>query len=174
MLSCEEFEHLFPLEHSPEVLEHKNLCPHCAQYSSALSSVRNLLSSLPVLQTPSGFEFRLARRIRDWEKAPLREWHITPKVLAFASGLALVLIAGVVYKNAQQIETQPITDTSPEVIVAPSAQTNQETTQPTNDIPQLVANEPDTNMASTTDSLKSLPLNPWEPRWDIEQVSVAP
>jgi hypothetical protein len=77
-------------------------------------------------------------------------------------------------KNAQQSATPPVTSSVPETIVAPTPQPNQDASAPADETPQFVAVEPESTSTASTDSVKIPILNPWEPRWDLEQVSVAP
>ena len=57
---------------------------------------------------PVGFEFRLEKRIKGLETTEsAREWKIAPKLLAFATGAALIIIAGTVYHQAYNGGQQP-------------------------------------------------------------------
>ena len=113
MISCEEFEEGFPHDRSPEIVEHLRSCRYCAQFDSAMAECVHLVNSLPRLCAPAGFEFRLEKRLSG-KKAIYREWNLLPRFAAFASGAALVLIAGVIYNISRQPETN-IADSSPQV-----------------------------------------------------------
>src|SRR4030042_1318166 len=51
-------------EEIAEMERHRAQCPHCATFDPKTARLRESLASLPELQAPVGFEFRLQRRIK--------------------------------------------------------------------------------------------------------------
>ena len=106
MIPCEEFESRLPFDKSIDIIEHKRNCPHCAQYSEAIASVRLSLAGSGDLSAPLGFENRLFGRLDELSAPKVHERKLLPNTLAFASGLTLALIAGFVYINNQFVPDQ--------------------------------------------------------------------
>jgi hypothetical protein len=157
MISCEEFENLYPFEQIPEVLEHKKHCPYCSQYSEEISFIRNSAAALPALNAPNGFEMRLLRRIKKLDEEAVKEWRLLPRAMAFATGVALVLIAGAIYHN-NRISKVPGEMAS-----------NTESETP----PVLTESVVDSSVA-TPDTAITPQKTPWEKYWNIEMVNAQP
>lgn len=104
MISCEEFETLYPFVETEEVLLHRKNCPYCSQFADSTAILRRHLAALPRVNTPVGFEFRLERRLKGESFQSAKAWKAAPRALAFASGIAVVLIAGAVYRNSQMVQ----------------------------------------------------------------------
>lgn len=100
MISCEQFETLYPFIETPEVLAHRENCPYCAEFNGEFAVLKRTLVSLPKYCTSAGFEARLQHRL-DQTEEQTRSWNATPRALAFASGLAVVLIAGAIYNGVE-------------------------------------------------------------------------
>ena len=108
MIPCEDFESRYPAENSPELTHHLENCSFCSGFTLETYNLRRLLAQAPSYSAPVGFEFRLEKRIKGLETTQsAREWKIAPKLLAFATGAALVIIAGTVYHQAYNGGQQP-------------------------------------------------------------------
>jgi len=100
MISCEQFETLYPFIETPEVLSHRENCPYCAEFNEESAVLKRDLISLPRYCTSLDFEARLQRRLYQTDHET-RSWSATPRAVAFASGLAVVLIAGAIYHGVE-------------------------------------------------------------------------
>ncbi|NQS98711.1 MAG: hypothetical protein HQ591_09665 [candidate division Zixibacteria bacterium] len=152
MISCEEFENRYPLDQPSEVLLHKKTCPYCSQYAEAIAFIRNSVAALPAICAPMGFEHRLQRRIESLESGNPGEWRILPKAVAFASGLAVVIIAGAIYHGVNNPSNPTMTAYS--------------------EVEEFAVNDAE-NDSTAADSVK-IPLSPWADTWNIEAVSAQP
>jgi len=168
MIPCEEFESRFPFDQSSEVLEHKRNCPHCAQYSEAMAAVRKSMLAVKEIPAPLGFENRLFSRMDELSSAPSREHRTLPGALAFASGLTLALIAGVVYMNnqIQPIQTTEFAAIDTGITNVPEAIDSVFSDFDT-DIAEIV---PDSSVKDTS----LMKVGPWEKYWETETVSAQP
>ena len=152
MISCEEFESRYPLDQSAEILHHKKSCPFCSQFSEAIASFRNSAAALPCIPAPIGFEYRLQKRVELLEAGPIREWRILPKAAAFASGIAVILIAGALYHGIDNSSNPAITAGS--------------------DAEEIAVTEIESD-STAVDSMNA-PVSPWADSWNYEAVSAQP
>jgi hypothetical protein len=149
MISCEEFEERFPYDQSMAVLEHLKSCPFCRDYSEEIARIRKSVGALPAFAAPLGFEARLFARldtiVSDKSKGKL----FIPNAFAFASGLALAVLAGFIYTN--------------------NVQENSETA--VNPAEIQLAGVTEINADSTVQDTSNLEQTPWSEYWDTESVS---
>ncbi|MBC8278710.1 MAG: hypothetical protein H8E46_10805 [FCB group bacterium] len=103
MISCEQFETLYPFIETPEVVSHRENCPFCAEFNENFAGLKRTMASLPEYCTSAGFEARLHNRLFQTNSVS-RSWNTVPRAAAFATGVAVVLIAGAIYHG---VETNP-------------------------------------------------------------------
>jgi len=155
MISCEEFESLYLLVNSLEIEEHRRRCPFCAKYTQEYAFLRRSFPSLVLQCAPVGFEIRLKHRLAEIEYGKVREWKALPRAAAFATGMALVMIAGGVYMRQQNIPVQQLAQNPP--------------------AKEPIAAVIDDTTTVETDSVKAaVPASPWGDFPMMEAVSVQP
>ncbi len=110
MISCEEFESLFNVVDNSETQEHLRKCPHCRQFSAEIAALRQNIASISRESTPIDFEIRLWKRIESISEEKSNSRKAIPKALAFASGLALVMVAGFLYQGIQNDSQQSLAE----------------------------------------------------------------
>ncbi len=105
MISCEDYESRFPFENSPEIASHRQQCPFCSSFTLEMNNLHNLLAQAPKYQAPAGFELRLDKRLSELEtEGSARQWSVAPRLLAYAAGVAMVLIAGAIYEETHVMQ----------------------------------------------------------------------
>ena len=113
MISCEQFESLYPFSDEADILDHRDNCIHCSKLDRGYALLRAKFSSFALEGAPVGFELRLQQRLHQPVTNSAKVWEVTPKALAFATGMAAVLIAGGLYtgvyknSNPQMVENPP-------------------------------------------------------------------
>ena len=151
MLTCEEFEYLFPADSSPEILQHVENCPHCAAFSVEIAELRSRLAAYQRINAPLGFEMRLEKRLDEIETGrSAKRMTFVSSAAAFASGVAVVLLAGAIYDDFDH--KSPIhfaEEISPAIEVAATAETD-----------------------SVASDSTVIPLDDWSEIWNINTVSV--
>ena len=151
MISCEEFESRFPFDQSPEVIQHRENCPFCANFNQESAKLRSALTTLPANITSIGFEYRLQNRLMHNTGANGGGWNVMPKAVAFASGVAVVMVAGALYFGSRDnVEPEFSSQSDSEIIASTEVEA-----------------EADSTVSDTT----SLQNKPWEYGWNLEAVS---
>ena len=118
MISCEQFESLYPFSDEPEVMKHRDNCIHCSKFDHEYALLRAKFSSFAFEGAPVGFELRLQQHINQPVSDRVKVWEVTPRALAFASGMAAVLIAGGLYTGVHK-------SSNPQMVKNPPAVRNQ-------------------------------------------------
>ncbi len=154
MISCEEFESLYLLVNSPEIEEHRRRCPFCAKFTQEYAFLRRSFPALAFQPAPIGFDIRLKHRLAEIEYGKVREWKVFPRAAAFATGMALVMIAGGIYMRQQNIPIQQMAQNPPAE------------EQPVNIVDDTTSVE--------TDTIKVVPTSPWGDFRRMEAVSAQP
>ena len=105
MISCEQFETLYPFVETSEVTRHRKSCPHCVIFTEEIAILKRSILSLPKHCVSNDFETRLQNRLTLAGSEATFGMNLAPRALAFASGLAVILIAGAIYNG---VETTPV------------------------------------------------------------------
>jgi len=149
MISCEEFETRFPYDQSSAVLEHLKSCPFCCGYTEEIARIRNATGLLPAFAAPIGFESRLFSRLDNLEASKSKGKLFLPNAAAFASGLAIAVLAGFIYTNNLQ-------------------KSENTASQPAS---TQFAGVSEISADSTVQDSSNFEQTPWSQYWDTESVS---
>ena len=152
MISCEDFERQFPRDDSPELLEHREKCPFCRSFTVEIAVFRAALAAFPPRSAPLGFENRLYQRLDEILLNPEKSLRVVPNALAFASGLAVAVTAGLIY-------TSSFDQQNPPAVFSPE-----------NGIAGVTEIAPDSIKQDSTRHLQE----PWSVYWNYESVSAQP